>query len=147
MIDCEQKPEYIEWIGRKLGCDYSNGVFTTIAHLDDSGEILCVVLYSNWVRSGCEMVIASSSPKWCTRDFMRVAFGYVFNQSKRDRVTFIVEEHNLKSLSLCDRLGAKPEGVLRKWFGKTDGIIFGMLKEECKWIKETGDSHSSQERE
>ena len=64
MIDFSQKEEYIAWLSEKLGYDYSCGQFTTIANLSASGEILCVVLYSNWLVSGCEMVIASSSPKW-----------------------------------------------------------------------------------
>jgi hypothetical protein len=41
---------------------------------------------------------------------------------------------------MCHKLGAKVEGKVRNWYGKNDGIIFGLLKEECKYIRETDHS-------
>lgn len=137
MIDFEQKPEYIKWLGEQLDCDYSVGDFHTLANLDSKGNILCVVLYSHWLESGCEMVISSSSPRWATKEFMFAAFAYPFIQMKKRRVTFIVEDNNLKSLKLCHKLGATVEGKVRQWFGKNDGVVFGLLKDECKYIRET----------
>jgi RimJ/RimL family protein N-acetyltransferase len=145
MIDFEQKPEYREWLGEQLGYNYEDG-YTTLANLDSKGEILCVVLYSRWMENGCEMVIASSSPRWATRAFISAAFTYPFIQMKKRRVTFIVSETNVKSLKMCLRLGATVEGKLRKWFGDNDGVVFGMLKEDCKYIRETARSHSQSRR-
>ena len=142
MIDFEQKPEYLEWLGEQLDSDYTNGDFHTLANLDSNGRILCVVLYSHWLESGCEMVIASSSPRWATRAFMHAAFAYPFIQMKKRRVTFIVADNNLKSLKMCHKLGATVEGKVRQWFGKNDGVVFGLLKDECKYIRETAGSHS-----
>ena len=139
MIDFSQDPKYAKWLGDQLGYSYE-GELTTIANLDKNGEILCVVLYSNWLVSGCEMVIASSSPRWATKGFMYAAFAYPFIQAGKDRVTFIVADNNLKSLKMCHRLGAKVEGKARRWFGKNDGVIFGLLREECKYIRETDSS-------
>jgi len=136
MIDFTQKKEYKDWLGDQFGYNYE-GEYTTIANLDRHGNILCVVLYAHWLESGCEMVIASTGPRWATKDFMYAAFAYPFIQAGKARVTFIVEDNNLKCLKLCHKLGARVEGKVRKWFGENDGIVFGLLKEECKYIKET----------
>lgn len=140
MIDFTQKPEYLDWIGKQLDCDYSQGQFTTMANLSKSGEVLCVVIYYNWLEHGCEMSIASSSPRWATKDFMHAAFAYPFIQGAKRRITFIVEDNNLKSLKMCLRIGAKVEGKARNWYGKNNGIIFGLLRNECKYLRETDHS-------
>lgn len=41
---------------------------------------------------------------------------------------------NAPMIACLHKLGAREEGRLRKWFpGDVDGLVFGMLKEECRW--------------
>ena len=50
-------------------------------------------------------------------------------------MTFVVKSDNLASLEMMPRLGAVEEGRIRHTFGEhVDGIVFGMLKEECRWL-------------
>ena len=110
-----------------------------IANLDKRGNILCVIMYSGFSDANCELTIASSSAKWATRLFISKVLSYPLIHLGLQRVTFVVQSDNEKSLSLCDRLGAKREGILRSWFkedGKPfDAIAFGLLVNECKWIR------------
>lgn len=97
-------------------------------------ELLAVVVYSRFTRYGCEMSIASSHPTWCSRRFLRAAFSYPFRQCRLERVSFVTTMDNPETIVLLQRLGAKEEGVLRRWFGELDGIVYGMLREECRWL-------------
>ena len=54
------------------------------------------------------------------------------------RCTALVHPKNKQSRKSVQRLGFKEEGCLRKGFdGKSNAIIYGMLKEECIWLKES----------
>jgi len=44
-------------------------------------------------------------------------------------------EANDKAMKMNRQLGFTQEGRLRHLHGADDGILWGMLKDECKWIK------------
>lgn len=47
----------------------------------------------------------------------------------------MVQSDNVKSLKMMRQLGAVGEGLCRHTFGEhVDAVVFGMLKEECKWL-------------
>lgn len=51
------------------------------------------------------------------------------------RVNFIVAADNRVSVDMVERLGAQIEGRVRCAFpGDVDGLVMGMLKEECRWV-------------
>lgn len=71
---------------------------------------------------------------WLSRKVLRAVFGHVFSQYKCNRATCIVGYKNKKSRELALRLGFKEEGKIRGAYGpKRDGILYGLLKEECIW--------------
>ena len=137
IIDFEQRPEYFQFASRVLEVEYEYGDdCKAIAHLYDDGTIAAVAIYTNFHEWDLEMSIASDGGrKWLCRRFLRAAFGYPFKMLQLRRVTGIVEEDNAAALDMDQRLGFVKEGRLRKWFGDKDGIVFGMLAEECKWLK------------
>lgn len=72
---------------------------------------------------------------WATRRFFRACFKYLFKQLGLRRVTGLVDASNLAARALNERLGFKQEGVLRKRApGGGDMIVYGMLREECRWL-------------
>jgi RimJ/RimL family protein N-acetyltransferase len=72
---------------------------------------------------------------WATRRFFQTVFRYLFGQLGLRRATALVDEANAASCSLVQRLGFKPEGVLRKrGAAGCDVIVWGMLREECSWL-------------
>lgn len=137
MICLEQHPEYFNFASRVLNVQYEHGDdCKAIAKLNEDGSIAAVALFTNFHEHDLEISIASDGGrKWLDRRFLRVVFGYPFAMLQLKRVTGIVEEDNAAALDMDRRLGFVEEGRLRKWFGDKDGIVFGMLAEECKWLK------------
>jgi len=110
------------------------GVYDTVER-----KALCGVVY-NWYRpmqNGADMrvVIAADDPRWCQRRILRELFRYPFEEAGCERLTAVIKDGNQRSLKLCLGLGFKREGILRRgWNGRTNAIVLGMLKSECKWL-------------
>lgn len=122
----------MEWVNQRLNIRLQFDQCRTLTAFD--AGILAVVVYSTFSENHCEMTIASASPRWCTRRFLHAAFAYPFLQCGYQRVNFVTTPDNHSTLSLLDRLGAVREATLKNWFLEGDGILYRMLREECKWI-------------
>ncbi len=111
------------------------GVYDT-----EAKKALCGVVY-NWYRvmeHGNDMraIIFAEDPRWCLPGILRELFRYPFEIAGCERLTVVVREGNHRSMKLCLGLGFRKEGVMRRGYnGKTNAIILGMLKSECKWLK------------
>lgn len=105
-----------------------------IAGWSDAGPVF-VVIYSRFSDRNCELTIATDGTRrWATRKALKAIFTVPFRQWGLRRVSFIVRADNQASIDLCQRLGAVREGVVRKTFpGDVDGVVLGMLAEECLW--------------
>jgi RimJ/RimL family protein N-acetyltransferase len=80
---------------------------------------------------------ASGEPGWLTKASLRAIFSYPFNQLQCIRVSALCAKANRRSRDLVERLGFVAEGNIRHAFGMgRDGILHGMLKQDCRWIKE-----------
>jgi RimJ/RimL family protein N-acetyltransferase len=139
VITDEQRPEYFAYAARVLDqsrpLSHEDGC-RVLTRLHADGSIAGVVLYGGFTGDNCEISIASDqSGHWMTREFIRLTFGYPFLQLKLRRITGMVNVNNKAALNFNHRMGFIVEGCLRKWFGDDDAIVFGMLREECRWIK------------
>ena len=135
--------ELAEWAIRRLhGEDVHTvadlGPYRAFGILKD-GKAVCVVIYT-WFRQMSEgndvrVIIVSEDPSWCLPGVLRELFRYPFEVAGCERMTAVIRDGNERSLRLCLGLGFKREGVLRRAHnGKTNAIILGMLKHECKWL-------------
>src|SRR5690349_3238467 len=97
------------------------------------GTLIAGLVYREYTGRDIQLSIAADSPKWCTKRTLRYLLGYPFLQLKCARVTAIVAKKNKRSRTLVERLGFKLEGTIRRAFPKDHGLIYGMLREECKW--------------
>lgn len=87
--------------------------------------------HSNIFMSG-----AFDHPRWCSRRAIRQILSYPFIQLGCRRITMVTSADNAAARSLSSRLGFTEEGVLRCYFpGDADGIVYGMLREECHWLE------------
>lgn len=69
-----------------------------------------------------------------TRNIIRTVFAYPFLQLGVGRVTARTRAGNLDVRKKIRRLGFKPEGRLRQYFPDDDAMLYGMLRDECRWI-------------
>ena len=135
MLSFSQDLVYRIWLCKKLDMPTLDIGCKTIASVRD-GRILGVVAYQYFNGIDCHMLVAGEG-KWLDRDKLRVFFSYPFNQMGCRRVTALCRDTNDKARRFVEKLGWTEEGVLRSYFDDgADCIIYGMLKEECRFLEE-----------
>lgn len=98
-------------------------------------EIVGAVIFSEYTGNDIHASVASTNPCWWHRRYLRMLYEYAFEQCGCARISALVNENNAKSLKLVRGLGFQEEGRLRRYFNPQDGIVFGQLRSECKWLK------------
>jgi RimJ/RimL family protein N-acetyltransferase len=63
-----------------------------------------------------------------------VIFGYPFNQVGCRRLTATTEAKNQPVRAFLCHLGFREEGVIRQGFPTDDAVVYGMLRDECRWL-------------
>lgn len=104
--------------------------------LETDGELVAGVVFDDWTVHNIFMHVASKpGVNWLTREFLRLAYDYPFNQLGCSRVSAWVEDSNIRSKKFCEHLGYSKEATL---FGAArDGgnvHIYRMRKEECRYV-------------
>lgn len=136
-VSDEQLPEYFEFASSMIGETFAHGPSTKcISSLSDDGEILGVVLYDRITDTDCMIHVASDgSRRWVSREMLFWTFWVPFEQYGLARITGVVREDNEDALRFDRSLGFVEEGRIRQVFpGGYDGILFGMLKSECRFL-------------
>jgi RimJ/RimL family protein N-acetyltransferase len=112
---------------------------TSIGFLNEEDALVGGVTFTNFTGREIWASIWCDDPRMWTRTNLFTMFDYCFGTCNVRRISVIVKADNSKSLSMVRKLGFVQEGVSRDFFADgLDGILFGMLKEECKWIKRNG---------
>lgn len=96
-----------------------------------------VVIYHGFDKSVPDLKMdCAGEGAWLSREALRVFFAYPFIELGCRRVTAIAAKKNKRSRKFLARVGFIQEGVCRKAApgGKDNAIIYGMLREECRWI-------------
>ena len=108
-------------------------------HMERGGCITAVVVYNNFIpTNSIDMHVAAvDGGRWLTRPFLAAVFRYPFEQLGVRRVTARIGANNLKARNFLVSLGFTHEGTIRQgWEADTDLLIFGLLKNECKFLGE-----------
>ena len=70
-----------------------------------------------------------------SRENLRAIFDYVYNRHMARRATVIILKRDKKTRELAERLGFRHEGTHPETVGCETTCSYGMLKNNCKWIK------------
>lgn len=132
--------EIAAWTTRELRAigegDYSFSPFVAIG-VSRKQKIVAGVIYSNFRHGNVEMTMASTDPRWATKEVISALLRYPFTQLGCRRVTCLVKATNQPVRAFLCRLGFKEEGISRQVFDDlSDAAILGMLRSECRWIAE-----------
>ena len=142
MILTGQRDLVAAWLVSKIRDmpSFNSKEFEAIGVVKD-GELIGGVLYCHYsglpdgtfdIHMSC-----AGEPGWLTKATLRAFFSYPFGQLGCSRVTTLAAKANKKARDLNKRLGFVHEGTIRGAFGENKhGILFGMLKKECRWIQE-----------
>ena len=84
-----------------------------------------------------EMTILADTPRWCTKGAVRFLLSYPFVQLGCVRVTALIGRKNKRSRRFVEGIGFKLEGTARRaWDGRQDCMVYGLLRDECRWLTE-----------
>ncbi len=124
-----------DFVENQLGQDVSfSKDFSAIGVGNEQGLVAGVV-YNNFEGRDIQSSIASTSPNWASRGVLYAIFAYPFLQLKCARLSALTRSQNVKSNIFLRKAGFRQEGLLRNWYEDDDAIVYGMLKNECIWIK------------
>ena len=111
------------------------GPFTTLGVVKD-GVLVGGVVYHDYRGFNCQISAAFDKP-WACRSTLRALGDYPFNQLGCIRLTMVIGRKNKKAKKIANALGFTLEGVLKRGLdGSEDAFIWGLLKDDCRWIKE-----------
>ena len=96
------------------------------------------IVYFNFKKAvpSIEVSIAFDTPLWATKAALHAMCDYPFNKLGVVRVTSLVARKNKRARRMNEGVGFKLEGVVRKGFGYDDCCIYGLLRHECRWLKD-----------
>lgn len=108
----------------------------SLALLGKNGEMSGGIIMTHYSGFDAELSIFAPGVRW-TRGALADLFSCVFDTMELKRITVRVSIKNKQSRRFVERLGFKCEGVIRKGYdGKHNLAIYGMLREDCRWIKD-----------
>ena len=102
------------------------------------GKLAGGVLFSD-LRPGCDVWISiyADDKRWCSRRVLQTVFGIVFDFWGCRRANALIDTDNKASLRLAEGVGFRYEGKMRQYRENgRDVYVLGMLKSECKFLKE-----------
>lgn len=146
---CGYDAEIGSWVAQQLpditgAADF--GPYTSLGIVRD-GRIVAGVVYYDYRKTDMMMAVAASDPRWLSRSMLREIFDYPFRQMNCQRVSAVIDRRNKRARKLVEGVGFRMEGVLRKALKHNrDAILYGMTKDECKWIQPRRTQHGKEKR-
>jgi hypothetical protein len=127
-------PRVGDWVREKIPkvAQWTDG-FKSLAAVDGD-EICGAVVYDAFTPYDCCIHVRLDKPGCKERWVLKQVFGYPFEQLGLKRITGLVGKSNQKSVDLCAWLGFNFEGVKKLGLGDEDEVIFGMTRDDCKWL-------------
>lgn len=95
------------------------------------GQIVCIVGFDNYNGTNIDAHVVATR---ITRKMIRAVFDFAFNVCGCRRVTSLNSADNFTMRPYLERLGFKYEGTIRHGLPDSDLIVYGMIREECKWV-------------
>lgn len=122
-----QGPEVAHFVGTLCGTEFAQPYEAIGFKID--GQFAGGAVFNGYDGRNCDLSVANGITRWPPA-FVRYFGDYIWNTLKVHRVTMHVRAENS---TMCTKMGAKMEGVLREWY--PDGspcVVFGLLKSEWK---------------
>lgn len=113
-LRCEFVPPYVAW-----------GI------LDRKGRLSAAIVFNDFADKNIEVTLYGRNS--LQRGVLNEVWDYCFGQLGCERITSRTRSDNSKVIAIIEKVGFVKEGVLRRWYGDVDAVIFGMLKHEFKY--------------
>lgn len=126
MIVTEPQEALVVWAGQKMNATFVPP-YSAIGTVDSSGKLIAVFVFNNFTENDIEVSVAADR---IPRELLKATYRYVIEQLGCHRASYRTRADNLPAQKCLERLGAKKEGVQRRYFGDCDSFMYGILKEE-----------------
>ena len=137
MIVSEPRESIVTWVGTQTGLEFKPP-YSALASLDATGRITAAIVFQNWTGRDIELSVAASS---ISRALLKAIYSYTVGQLGCRRVTFRIRSSDLKTQESAQRLGAKWEGRIRRFYSDSeDAVILGIIEEDFPHGFRTGQS-------
>lgn len=131
MIVVGQSEKVARWLGARLETKF-NPPFEAIGILDKDGKAVGGAVLNDFADRNCELTMYA--PNVFQRDAYRWIADYAFRVNDCLRMTIRTRASNLYVRRLVEHHGFKMEGTLRCWYDDEDAVIYGLLREDCKFL-------------
>lgn len=131
MIVTGQSEKVARWLGEKLGTTF-NPPYEAIGILDKDGFKIGAALFNDRADRNIELTVYG--PGAFRRDVCRWMALYCFVANDCLRVTVRTRVSNLYIRRVIERFGWRQEGTLRCWYDDEDAVIYGLVREDCKFL-------------
>lgn len=109
--------------------------FQAIGRVGTGGSLIGVVAYNGFCGNTCAMHIAGDG-NWVSREYIKAAFDYPFNQLGIEAVIAPVAADNHKALRFDKHFGFQEvHRVKNGWEKGTDLIYLQLLRKDCRWLQ------------
>ena len=99
------------------------------------GQLVGGVVFSKYSGFNIHFSCAFKQVGWARRETLRTLFSFPFVQLDCVRLTATTGRKNKVARKALTDVGFTHEGVCRRGYdGREDAFIYGMLKEQCKWL-------------
>lgn len=130
-------------IAAKAGAIYNAAVDKCVARIE-KGQLYGGVIFCGYTGASMQMHMAGFRPNWSSRDMIWVAFHYPFVQLGVKKLFGQVGVHKPEVLKIDLQLGFKVEAIIKDVYPEGDMALLSMYKEDCRWLKLTPRSLTSQ---
>lgn len=121
-------------IAQAAGCDFDIERNPVISRVDEKGDLLGGVIYTDYTGASIRVHMAGIGPGWANRELIWMAFDYPFNQLKVQKLLATVQSTNERVLDIDFRLGFTVDCRILNAVPGGDLLILSMSRRDCKWL-------------
>ena len=142
----------IEYLSDGMGIDFrpaapfTPGQWFCATARDDHGHIMGVFASQGLSPFEGSFQAVVSDPRCITRRLLKAIYTALFSQVVR--LTALIDPSNKRAIKNAVAMGFVVEGLCRRGIdGRRDGLVFGMLREDCKFLRPVPVRRRPQHRE
>jgi RimJ/RimL family protein N-acetyltransferase len=136
IVRCGNDNALGEWVASQIEHMPSGFKDFTALGVYEESDLIAAVVYHEFRGNDIQMSVAASKKRWMSKRVLAALFAYPFDQIRCDRVTAMTPKNAASTRRFLLGVGFKEEGNLRRGFLRDDCIVYGMLREECRWLRE-----------
>lgn len=131
----DERERFGDFAKERIGHVTNWGEWYQAIGLERDGEAIAACIFNCYSGADIAMHIAAiPGRRWMVREFLRACFTYPFAQLGVRRVSGFVPAKNLDAQRFDEHLGFVREGLMRHALHDDDVIVYGMIKEDCRWV-------------